>query len=220
MVTRALHPERRLAVEEITNCVTHGIGLAASLVGLPVLVVVAAGRADALHVLGCSVFAASLIALYAASTIYHALPPSRVKQVFRVLDHVTIYLLIAGTYTPFTLGVLRGAWGWTLFGIVWSLAAAGIVWKTLLGLRYPRGSTVLYLMMGWLAVVAIRPITAQVPAAGLAWLVAGGLLYTGGVAFFAGERKRHSHAVWHLCVLGGSVCHFFAVLWYAAPIVH
>src|SRR4029453_10155330 len=166
MEKTTLHPERRLSVaEELANSVIHALGLVASLVALPVLVVAAAGRADAMHVVGCSVFAASLIALYAASTIYHALPPSRVKQVFRVLDHVTIYLLIAGTYTPFTLGVLRGAWGWTLFGIVWSLAAAGIVWKTLLGLRYPRGSTVLYLMMGWLAVVAIRPITAQVPAA-------------------------------------------------------
>jgi hemolysin III len=220
MEKTTLHPERRLSVaEELANSVIHALGLVASLVALPVLVVAAAGRADAMHVVGCSVFAASLIALYAASTIYHALPPSRVKQVFRVLDHVTIYLLIAGTYTPFTLGVLRGAWGWTLFGIVWSLAAAGIVWKTLLGLRYPRGSTVLYLMMGWLAVVAIRPITAQVPAAGLVWLVAGGLLYTGGVSFFVWERQRHSHAVWHLCVLAGSVCHFFAVLWYAAPII-
>src|SRR5262249_30923690 len=133
--------ERALSLaEEIANSVTHGIGLLASLVGLPILVVAAAGRAGAMHVVGCSVFAASLVALYAASTIYHALPPSRAKQVFRVIDHVAIYLLIAGTYTPFTLGVLRGAWGWTLFGMVWSLAAAGIVFKTLLGLRYPRAS--------------------------------------------------------------------------------
>jgi hemolysin III len=215
-----VHHERRLTLaEEIANSVTHGIGLMASLVGLPVLVVAAAGRADAMQVAGFSVFAASLIAVYATSTIYHALPPSRAKQVFRVIDHVTIYLLIAGTYTPFTLGVLRGAWGWTLFGMVWSLAAAGIVFKTALGFRYPRGSTVFYLLMGWVAVVAIRPITAQMPAAGLAWLVVGGLLYTGGVGFFAWERQRHSHAIWHLCVLGGSVCHFFAVLWYAAPTI-
>lgn len=221
MDERGSHRARHLFVaEEIANSVTHGVGLAGSLIGVPVLVIAAAGRADALHVVGCSVFAASLVALYAASTIYHALPPSRAKQVFRVIDHVAIYLLIAGTYTPFTLGVLRGTWGWTLFGVVWSLAAAGIVLKTLLGMRYPRASTVCYLMMGWLAVVAIRPIVAHVPAAGLAWLLAGGLLYTGGVAFFAWERLRHSHAVWHLCVLGGSACHFCAVLWYAAPIGH
>ena len=215
-----MHAARRLSrAEEIANCLTHGIGLAASLVALPILVVAAAGRADAMHVVGCSVFAASLIALYATSTIYHGLPPSRSKQVFRVLDHVAIYLLIAGTYTPFTLGVLRGAVGWTLFGLVWSLAGAGIVFKTLLGFRYPRASTVFYVLMGWVAVVAIRPVAAHVPAAGLAWLVAGGLLYTGGVAFFAWERRRHSHTIWHLFVLGGSVCHFFAVLWYAAPVV-
>jgi hemolysin III len=168
-------------------------------------------------VAGSSIFAASLIALYAASTIYHGLPPSRAKHMFRVLDHVAIYLLIAGTYTPFTLGVLRGATGWTLFGLIWSLAGAGIVFKTVLGFRYPRASTVFYVLMGWAAVVAIRPVMAQVPAAGLAWLLAGGLLYTGGVAFFAWEQQRHHHAVWHVFVLGGSVCHFFAVLWYAAP---
>lgn len=220
MEESALHHERpRSLAEEVANSATHGLGLVASLAGLPVLVIAAAGRADAMHVVGCSVFAASLIALYAASTIYHALPPSRAKRLFRVIDHVAIYLLIAGTYTPFTLGILRGAWGWTLFGVVWSLAACGILFKALLGLRYPRGSTVFYLMMGWLAVLAIRPITAQVPTAGLAWLVTGGLLYTGGVAFFVWERQRHSHTVWHLCVLGGSACHFFAVLWYAAPIV-
>jgi hemolysin III len=212
------HTRTLSLAEEIANSVTHGIGLVASLVGLPVLVIAAADRADAIHVVGCSVFAACLITLYATSTIYHALPPSRAKQVFRVLDHVAIFLLIAGTYTPFTLGVLRGTWGWTLFGVVWSLAALGIVFKVLLGMRYPRASTLLYVLMGWVGVVAIQPITMRMPAAGLGWLVAGGVLYTGGVAFFAWQRQRHSHTLWHLAVLGGSVCHFFAVLWYAAPI--
>jgi len=211
--------ERTLSLgEEIANSLTHGAGLLASLVGLPVLVVAAAGRGDAAHVVGCSVFAASLITLYAASTIYHALPPSRAKQLLRVVDHAAIYLLIAGTYTPFTLGVLRGAWGWTLFGVVWSLAGVGIIFKVLLGMRYPRASTIFYLAMGWLGVVAVRPMMAQVPAAGLLWLLAGGLLYTGGVAFYAWEHRRHSHTIWHLCVLGGSACHFFAVLWYAVPV--
>jgi hemolysin III len=204
--------------EEIANSVTHGLGLIASLAGLPVLVIAAAGRGDAAEVVGCSVFAVSLIVLYAASTIYHALPASRAKEVFRVLDHIAIYPLIAGTYTPFALGVLRGAWGWTLFGLVWGLAVLGIIFKSALGVRYPRASTLFYILMGWLAIIAIRPITELVPPAGIAWLVVGGLLYTGGVAFYAWERQRYSHTVWHLFVLGGSVCHFFAVLWFAARI--
>jgi hemolysin III len=214
---RMRHQRPLSLAEEIANSLTHGAGLVASLVGLPVLVIAAAGRGDAAQVVGCSVFATSLIALYTASTIYHSLPVSRAKEIFRVLDHAAIYLLIAGTYTPFTLGVLRGAWGWTLFGLVWSLAALGIVSKVLLGFRYPRASALLCVVMGWLAVVAIQPVATRVPAAGLGWLVGGGLLYTGGIAFYAWERQRYSHVVWHLFVLAGSVCHFFAVLWYGAP---
>ncbi len=210
--------ERPLSLgEEIANCLTHGVGLLASLVGVPLLVLAAAGRGDALLVVGCSVFAASLVAVYASSTLYHALPPSRAKEILRVLDHTAIYLLIAGTYTPFTLGVLRGALGWTLFGLVWSLAALGILLKTVFRMRYERAAMLLYVAMGWLAVVAIQPITAVMPFSGLLWLLAGGLLYTGGLAFYAWEQQRHSHTVWHLFVLGGSACHFFAVLWYAAP---
>lgn len=203
--------------EEIANSVTHGLGLLASLVGLPMLVLAAAGRGDALQVAGASVFGASLVALYAASTTYHAWPPSRIRQKLRVLDHAAIYLLIAGTYTPFTLGVLRGAWGWTLFGLVWSLAALGIVTKLVLGIRHPRLSTAVYVAMGWLGIVAVRPMMEQLPAAGLGWILAGGMLYTAGVAFFAWERLRYGHAVWHLFVLGGSTCHFVAVLHYALP---
>lgn len=203
--------------EEIANSLTHGAGLVASLIGLPVLVITAAGRGDALQVIGCSVFAASLVALYAASTIYHAWPQSSAKHVLRIVDHIAIYLLIAGTYTPFTLGVLRGTWGWTLFGVVWSLAALGILFKTVLGVRYERASTLFYVGMGWLAIVAIEPMTTRMPLAGVVWLAAGGLLYSIGVVFYAWERQRYSHAVWHLFVLGGSACHFFAVLWYAAP---
>jgi hemolysin III len=210
--------DRHLSLgEEIANSLTHGAGFVASVVGLPVLVIAAAAHGDAAQTVGCGVFAASLIALYSASTLYHALPPSRAKEIFRVLDHALIYVLIAGTYTPFTLGVLRGAWGWTLFGLVWGLAAVGIVFKTLRGLRYPRASALLCVVMGWLAVAAIQPMVTRVPAAGLVWLVGGGLLYTGGIAFYAWERQRYSHVVWHIFVLAGSVCHFFAVLWYAAP---
>lgn len=204
--------------EEIANSVTHGLGLLASLVGLPVLVLAAAGRGDALQVAGASVFGASLVALYAASTTYHAWPPSRTRRVLQVVDHAAIYLLIAGTYTPFTLGVLRGAWGWTLFGLVWSLAALGIVAKVRLGVRHPRLSTLLYVAMGWLGIVAIRPMMEQLPTAGLVWILAGGLLYTAGVAFYAADRLRYGHAVWHLFVLGGSTCHFVAVLRYALPL--
>ena len=203
------------AGEEIANAVTHGVGLLASLVAFPLLILAAVARGDSWYVVGCSVFGATLVALYAASTLYHAVPHGRAKRTLRVVDHAAIYLLIAGTYTPFTLGVLRGAWGWTLFGIVWTLAGLGILFKVTLGLRFPKASTLVYVLMGWMAILAIRPLTAAVPVAGLGWLVAGGLLYTGGVAFYA-WRARYSHTVWHLFVLGGSACHFVAVLGYAA----
>lgn len=209
------HSRPLTRAEEVANALTHGLGLLGSIVALPVLVVTALAKGDALLVVGCSVFGATMVALYAASTIYHALPPSRAKQLFRVVDHVAIYLLIAGSYTPFTFGVLRGAWGWTLSGIVWSLAIVGILLKTTVGFRFPRASTVLYLSMGWLAVIAARPLAVALPGAGLAWLAAGGLLYTGGVVFYARDYRPWHHTVWHLFVLGGSACHFVAVLRYA-----
>jgi hemolysin III len=201
--------------EEIANSVTHGAGFVAFAIGLPILIATAAERGDTMQVIGCSVFATCLVLLYAASTIYHALPPSRAKQIFRVADHIAIYLVIAGSYTPFLLGVLRGPFGWTLCAVVWGLAALGILHKLLLGMRFPHLSTVFYLAMGWLAVVAIGPITNHVPSDGLAWLAAGGLLYTAGVVFFAWDRLRYGHMVWHLFVLAGSACHFIAVLNYA-----
>lgn len=210
------HSRLQSTGEEVANSVTHGIGFVASLVGLPVVVAAATTRNDVWQLVGNSVFAVTLVLLYAASTLYHALPRSRAKQVVRVIDHAAIYLLIAGTYTPFTLGVLRGSWGWTLFGVVWALAVAGIAFKTACGVRFGRLSTAAYLLMGWVCLVAIRPITLHVPPAGLAWMVAGGVLYSSGVVFYAWERLRYGHAVWHLFVLLGSACHFFAVLWYAA----
>lgn len=207
---------RRLSLgEEIANSATHGAGLVAFVIGLPVLVGTAAERGDALQIVGCGVFASCLVLLYLASTIYHALPPSRAKRLFRLFDHIAIYLVIAGSYTPFLLGVLRGPFGWTLCAVVWGLAALGILHKLLLGMRFPQASTAFYLGMGWLAVVAIGPIAGQLPASGLAWLAAGGLLYTVGVVFFAWERLRYGHVVWHLFVLAGSACHFVAVLRYA-----
>jgi hemolysin III len=202
--------------EEIANSVSHGVGFLAALLATPFLVVAAARRGDSAAIVGASVFAGTTAALYLASTLYHALPKNMAKRVFRVIDHSAIFLLIAGTYTPFTLGVLRGAWGWTLFGLVWSLAIFGVVLKAVGGIGHPRLSTALYVGMGWLALIAIRPLWVHVPVAGWLWLIAGGLAYTSGIAFYAAERVRYGHFVWHVFVLMGTVCHFFAVLWYAA----
>jgi hemolysin III len=202
--------------EEIANAVSHGVGLAAALGGVSVLMVHVAREGGAGRIVGASLFSACVVVLYLASTLYHSLPSGRAKRVFRVIEHSGIYLLIAGTYTPFTLGPLRGPWGWTLLGLVWGLAVVGIGAKALGGFRYPLLSTALYVAMGWLIVIAVRPLWLSVPAVGVAWLVAGGLAYTIGVAFFAAEKLRFGHFIWHLFVVAGTTCHFFAVLWYAA----
>lgn len=201
--------------EEIANSVSHGVGLVAALVGTPFLIVKAAGHGNAGFVVGASVFAASMILLYLASTLYHALPHGRAKRCFRVIEHSAIYLLIAGTYTPFGLGLLRGPMGWTLFGIVWALAAAGIASKAFARRPRPVLSVGIYLLMGWLIVIAVDPLLTLMPAAGLLWLAAGGVAYTLGVAFFATDaRLRYGHFIWHLFVIAGTACHYFAVLWY------
>lgn len=202
--------------EEIANSVSHGLGLLAALAGLPILVVAAYRHGDATAVVSASVFGATMVLLYLASTLFHALPACRAKRVFQVLDHSAIYLLIAGTYTPFTLGVLRGAWGWTLFGLVWGFAVVGIVAKTLGGTRFTAVSTAMYLAMGWLIVIAGDTVWNLMPARGLLWLLAGGIAYTAGTVFFIAERVRYFHFVWHLFVVAGTACHFVAVLWYAA----
>ena len=202
--------------EEIANTVSHGLGFLAAVATIPILVI-AALNDGAAAVVGAAIFGATTALLYLASTLYHALAPNRAKRVFRIIDHAAIYLLIAGTYTPFTLGVLRGPWGWTLFGLVWGLAVIGIFLKAVRGVRYPRLSTIVYLAMGWLVLVALKPLVNNVPAWGLFWLVAGGVAYTAGVAFYAADhRLRYSHFVWHLFVLAGTACHFVAVLRYAA----
>jgi hemolysin III len=201
--------------EEIANSVSHGVGFLAALVATPFLVLAAARRGGSVAIVGASVFASTMVVLYLASTLYHALPRNKAKRVFRVIDHSAIFLLIAGTYTPFTLGVLRGVWGWALFGIVWALAILGVTLKSIGGIRYPQLSTALYVGMGWLALIAIRPLWIHVPVAGWLWLIAGGVAYTGGIAFYAADRLRYGHFVWHMFVLTGTVCHFFAVLWYA-----
>jgi len=202
--------------EEVANAVTHGLGCLLAVAALPILVWQANRLGGAADVVAASIFAATAIVLYGTSMLYHALPAGAAKRWFNRLDHAAIYLLIAGSYTPFTLGVLSGPWGWTLFGIVWGAAALGVSVKLLNRLRHPWLSTGLYVAMGWVAVVAAGPLIERMPAAGLAWLVAGGLSYTlGAVVFLLDNKVRYAHAVWHLFVLGGTVCHFFAALGYA-----
>lgn len=203
--------------EEIANSLSHGFGLIAALVATPFLIEHAVRQGDAGFMVGASIFAATMVLLYLASTLYHALSVGRAKRVFRVIEHSAIFLLIAGTYTPFTLGVLRGTWGWSLLGLVWCIAVAGVVLKALNRLTHPILTTSLYLLMGWLIVIAAEPLTVRVPPSGLLWLVAGGLAYTLGVFFFAlDSRLRYGHFIWHLFVMAGTACHYFAVLGYAA----
>jgi hemolysin III len=202
--------------EEIANSVSSGVGLLAALVAFPILVITALNRGDLAGIVGASVFATTMVLLYLTSTIFHALPPNRAKRVFQILEHSAIYFLIAGTYTPFTLGVLRGAWGWTLFGLVWGLAVVGTVFKALGGVRYTTFSTWVYLAMGWLVLIAIDPVWRLVPKWGFFWLLAGGIAYTVGAVFYMAERIRYFHFVWHLFVIAGTACHFIAVLRYAA----
>jgi hemolysin III len=210
-------PERGQSLgEELANSISHGVGAAAALVASPFLIGYAAQRGSAAFLVGASVFAATVVLLYLASTLYHALPRGKAKRVFRIIEHSAIYLLIAGTYTPFTLGVLRGPWGWTLIALIWILAVAGVLLKSLGGVHRPALSMVLYLGMGWLMVVAVRPLWLRVPLSGLLWIAAGGLAYTAGVAFYGAKRLRYGHFVWHLFVLAGTTCHFIAVRFYAA----
>jgi hemolysin III len=214
METRAAE---RLSVEELANCATHGVGLALSVAGFVALLLPAWAYGDAWHVVSCAVYGASLVTLYLASTLYHGARSPRAKRWFQVLDHCGIYLLIAGTYTPFTLVTLRGPWGWTLFGLVWGLSLAGILFRLVFGGRYRPVAVASYVALGWLCVIAVKPILAQVPLGALAWIAAGGLAYTAGVFFFAARRIPHHHAIWHVFVLGGSICHYVAVLLYVLP---
>ena len=202
----------RHSLEEIANAITHGIGLLLSIAGFAVLFVLAAVRGTAWHIVACSIYGATLICLYAASTLYHAVISPRVKRALRIFDHSAIYLLIAGTYTPFLLVSLRGPWGWSLFGVIWGLALAGVLFKLWFVERFAILSTAVYIAMGWLVVIAAKPVITHLPVTAIIWLLAGGLAYTGGVIFFAAKRIPYSHAIWHLFVLAGSICHYFAVL--------
>lgn len=204
-------------LQELTNALTHGLGLVLSLVGTPGLVVMAARHGDPWHIVSCSVYGATLVTLYSASTLYHLVRRPSWKELLRAIDHACIYLLIAGTYTPFTLVTLRGGWGWTLFGLVWGFAILGICFKIFWTGRFEIVSTVTYVAMGWVALVAIKPMLEQFPAGCLWWILAGGLTYTVGVIFYALDRRPFMHAVWHIFVLCGSVCHYVAVMLYVLP---
>lgn len=201
--------------EEIANSVSHAVGFLAAVAVSPVLIVSAVQRGSSAGIVGVSIFAFTMVLLYLTSTLYHILARSKAKRVLRILDHGAVFLLIAGTYTPFTLGVLRGTWGWTLFGLVWGIAVVGVVLKSIGGVRYQRLSTILYLAMGWLIVIAVKPLWLNMPPWGMFWLAAGGVAYTAGVGFYAAKRIRYAHFVWHLFVIAGTACHFIAVLRYA-----
>lgn len=211
-------PPRQTRGEEIANSITHGIGAGLAVAGLVLMVVFSALNGSAWHVVGTAIFGATLVLLYLSSTLYHALPQPRVKRVFRVFDHSSIYLLIAGTYTPFTLVTLRGPWGWTIFGVIWGLAAAGVTFKAFFTGKFDRLSTAIYLAMGWMILLAIQPMWAAMDGWGLAWLILGGLCYSAGTLFYSMDQKvPFLHSIWHLFVLGGSICHFFCVLWHVVP---
>ena len=211
---RVSRPHTWTIGEEVAHSVTHGIGLLAAIAGVVVLVLQAAATRDPWRITACAVYATTLVLLYGTSTLYHALSATRARRVFRVLDHSAIFLLIAGTYTPFALISLRGPWGWTLLGIVWGLAVLGITAKAVFGTRWPILSTAIYVGMGWVVLVAVKPLVAHVPAGAIAWLLAGGVAYTAGIVFYAWTRLRYSHAIWHLFVLTGSACHYVAVARY------
>jgi len=204
--------------EEIINSLTHALGTALSIGGLIVLIVRAVNYGTVWHLVSFSVFGGTLVLLYAASTLYHCLPDGKAKRLFKIIDHAAIYLLIAGTYTPFMLVALRGAWGWSIFGVVWACAIGGIILKGVCIARFQKASVALYVGMGWLCLVAFKEIFVRVPRLSIALLLSGGLSYTLGVVFYAWRRLPCNHAVWHVFVLCGSTLHFFAVLAILQPI--
>ena len=203
--------------EEVANSISHGLGLVAAIIGTPFLILSAIDYADMSFLVGVSIFSATMIVLYLASTVYHAMPRGKAKYVFQVIDHSAVYLLIAGTYTPFMLGVLQGVWGWSLLVAVWTLAMVGVGLKAFGKASHPAVSTTLYVILGWLILIAIKPLVALMEPDGLLLLVLGGVLYTLGVVFFViDSRLRYGHLVWHLFVVGGTVSHYFSIFYYGA----
>ncbi|MDI1318571.1 MAG: hemolysin III family protein [bacterium] len=210
-------PEVYQPREELANRLTHGLGAALSVAGLVLMVVFSARHGDAWQVVSTAIFGTTLVLLYCSSTLYHSFQSERLKVLFQKLDHAAIFLLIAGTYTPFVLVTLRGPWGWSLFGVVWGLAIIGVTLKFWHAGRFNLASTLIYIAMGWLVMIAIKPLAAALPSGGLKLLVAGGLCYTGGAVFYLWHRLPYNHAIWHLFVLGGSACHWAAVFFYIVP---
>ncbi|MDX2005554.1 MAG: hemolysin III family protein [Meiothermus sp.] len=206
-----MSPNLKRTTEELWNTLTHGVGAVASVAAGAVLIVFASLYGNATQIVGASVFVAALVLLYTASAVYHGVLHPLWKRRLEILDHSAIYVLIAGTYTPFLLVTLNGPWGWSLFGVVWGLAVVGIGFKLFFTGRFELVSTLIYVLMGWLIVVAIQPLMASISAWGMAWLVAGGLAYTAGTFFYLNKKMRFAHPVWHLFVLAGSVCHFVSV---------
>ncbi len=203
--------------EELANILTHGIGALLAISAMVLLIVFSSLNGNGYHIVSSAVFGTSLLLLYTMSTLYHLVKREKIKHVFRLLDHSSIFLLIAGTYTPFTLVSLNGKWGWTLFGLVWGLAVSGITAEVVTNQKYKKISLGLYIVMGWLIIIAVKPLIDTIPARGLVYLVCGGLCYTLGVIFYAWKSLIGNHAIWHLFVLAGSILHFFAVFFYVIP---
>ncbi len=200
--------------EEIANSVTHGVGTALSIAGLTLLVVLASLYGDAWRIVSFSIYGSTLVMLFLASTLYHSFSNPKVKRILRVLDHSSIFLLIGGTYTPFMLVSIRGAWGWSLFGVIWGLALVGIILKIMMTGRFRLLSTLTFLLMGWLCLIAFKELLAGIPSGGMIWLASGGFLYTFGVIFYIWRSLPYNHAIWHLFVIGGAACHFFSILFF------
>lgn len=205
-------------MEEKLNALTHGLGTLLALVGLIALVAAAHLYGGIWHLISFSIYGLALVMLYLASTLYHSFRDEKLKYIFKIFDHVAIYLLIAGTYTPFTLVPLHGTLGWTIFGMIWGMACIGIGFKIFFVKRFKFFSTVCYIIMGWFMIIAIKPLIAVLPMAGLYWLIAGGVLYTAGSVFYLARRLPYNHMIWHLFVLAGSVCHFITIFFYVLPI--
>jgi len=210
-------PKDRTSIEELANAITHGVGLVLSLIGFVVLLVLALVRGGPWQIAGCAIYGVTLVSLYAASTLYHSASSLRLKRTLLIFDHCAIYLLIAGTYTPFLLVNLRGPWGWSLFGVVWGLALAGVLFKFWFAGHFPVLSTSFYVLMSWVGIVAVKPVLAHIPASGVLWLAVGGLMYMLGVVFYAVRRIPFNHVIWHLLVMAGSTCHYVAILYAVFP---
>jgi hemolysin III len=217
MVSWARTVTKHITVEELPNALTHGFGLLCSILGFIVLLVVTLIRGGKWQIISCAIYGVTLICVYAASTLYHGVSSPRLKQGFLLFDHCAIYLLIAGTYTPFLLVNLRGGWGWPMFGVIWGIAVSGVLFKLLFADRFPIFSVAMYLGMGWLGIIAAKQVYIQVPSIGLVWIFAGAFAYSIGVIFYACKKIPHHHVIWHLLVMAGSGCHYIAILYSVFP---